>query len=168
MASINITEYKMAVLRDLFNNPEIVTLIDSQDEGFNRDEPDSLIYRNIWPYLRIPDTITVSDCHILIAVDITAPSRYNPTYAKYLTTIWCLCHQERMRVGTRTGTRIDLLSEEVKKMFDGEMKFGFGEYQLLSNREIILNEKFQYRELKFECNDLRHKVTPEGKRHRQD
>ncbi|MCL2020437.1 MAG: hypothetical protein FWG70_11895 [Oscillospiraceae bacterium] len=164
MAIINITDYKMDLIKELTSSSEIIEILDSQADGYIKDEPTSLIYRNLWPYLKVPDIQTSADCHLLIAVDIASVNRLNPTYAKYLITIWCLCHQNRMWVDKRIGTRTDLLAQEVLKLLDGRQNFGFSELRLESNRELILNKNYQYRELKFTCNDLRRSVSPQGKR----
>jgi hypothetical protein len=160
---INLEDYKKEIMMALVKNPDIVDLIDSKSSGYTQGKPDTLIYNNIFPYLRIPETVNIVDTYILLAVDIAGISRYNPTFATYVTTVWCMAHQDRMKVDDRNGTRIDLLSGEVKKMFDGRLNFGFSEFEMISSREVILNEKFQYREMRFECKDQRHKVNPAGK-----
>ena len=148
----------MELLRDLFQCGAVVEGIDSQSPLYTRGEPDSLVYANLFPYLRVPDTQTIADTYIMVAVDVAHISRHNPTYAKYATAIWVLAHQERMRMAGRNGTRIDFLAEQVKALLDGQRKYGFSELQLMSNREIILNEKYQYRELRFGCDDQRRRV----------
>ena len=164
MAIIRVSDYKLELLRDIVGAPEIVDGIDSRSGGVVPGEPESLIYRNVFPYLRIPDTQNKADCYIMLAVDITGINGHNPTYASYLTSIWVLAHQERMRMEGRNGTRIDFLAERVKELFDGKQKFGFSAFELSSSREVILNEKYQYRELRFKCFDQRRPVGGAGRR----
>ena len=57
------------------------------------------------------------------------------------------------------ATRIDYIAKEIADLFSGVRRFGFTEFELLSNREVLLNEKFLYRELVFVCSDLRHPVN---------
>jgi hypothetical protein len=163
MSIININEYKMDLLTDVFNNPKIVEALDSQQTDIIKDEPDSLIYRNLFPYLRIPDTQNKADTYVLLAVDIDRINNSNKTYAIYKVSFWVLAHMDRMQIEGYNSTRIDFIAQELDRMFDGQQKFGFSEFELISNREIILNEKYHYRELIFICNDLRHVVTMTGR-----
>ena len=164
MPIMSINEYKMAILADVYNNPLIVAAIDSQQADVFNDEPDSLMYKNLFPYLRIPDTQNKADTYVLLSVSADRINRNNKTYAIYRTTMWALAHMDRMQMPDHyRATRIDYISEELKKIFDGVYKFGFSEFELLSNREILLNEKYHYRELVYVCKDLRHPVTMLGR-----
>jgi hypothetical protein len=164
MPIINISEYKMAILADIYNNPLIIEAIDSQQTDVFNNEPDSLVYKNIFPYLRIPDTQNKADTYVLLSVNADRINRNNKTYAIYRTTMWALAHMDRMQMPDHyRSTRIDYIGEELKKMFDGGHKFGFSEFELLSNREILLNEKYHYRELVYICRDLRHPVNMLGR-----
>ena len=163
---IDIGEYKQKILSILFNSETIVAGIDSQqptidvdEDGVDPDSPDTLVYNNLFPYLRIPETENEADTYILVAVDIININKTNPTYANYLITFWIMSHQKKMRMKGQNCTRIDYLSKEVKKLFDGNLEFGFNKLELISNKEVILNEKYQYRELRFVCSDQRHPVT---------
>ena len=151
------------MLQDLINTPVIVEAINSQQPDVVTDEPDSLIYRNIFPYIRIPETQSKADTYILLSVDVDRINRNNKTYAMYRTVFWILAHKESMEMDNQNATRIDFISEEIMKLFDGKQKFGFSEFELISNREILLNEKYHYRELVFICNDLRHPVSALGR-----
>jgi len=151
------------MLQDIINTPVIAEAIDSQQPDVVLDEPDSLIYKNIFPYIRIPETQSKADTYILLSVDIDRISRQNKTYAIYRTIFWVLAHKESMEMEDRNATRIDFIGEEIVKLFNGKHKFGFSEFELLSNREILLNEKYHYRELTFICNDLRHPVSMTGR-----
>ena len=161
MPMISVSEYKKEILKDLYNSPLVVKGIDSQQVDVIPDEPDSLLYQNLFPFLRVPETQTMADTYILLSVDIDKINRHNRTYAKYLTTMWILAHVERMQMPAEyQATRIDYLAEVLIDIFNGQRKFGFSDFELQSNREILLNEKYHYRELVFMCDDLRHYVTP--------
>jgi hypothetical protein len=165
MPIISVSKYKAEMLQDIVNTPVIVEAIDSQQPEAVTEEPDSLIYRNIFPYIRIPETQTKADTYILLSVDIDRINRHNKTYAVYRTMFWVLAHKESMEMEGQNATRIDFIGEELIKLFDGKHKFGFSEFELISNREILLNEKYHYRELTFICNDLRHPVSKLGRDH---
>ena len=161
MPMIDVSKYKMELFLDIYNSPKIVEAIDSQQLNVANDEPDTLMYNNLFPYMRVPDTQNKADTYILLSVDIDKINRNNKTYALYQTTIWVLAHVDRMQMAEQyQATRVDYIATELDALFDGQRKFGFSEFELISNREILLNEKYLYRELIFVCNDLRHPVTP--------
>ena len=144
----------MLLLKAFFNTSAIVEGIDSQSDKVDAESPDTLIYENLFPYLRIPDTTTKADTYIMVAVDAVNIHK-NRTYADYRITIWVLAHQHRMRMEGRSATRIDYLSDEIKKVLDRDLQYGFNKLELVANREIILNDKYLYREMRFEVPDLR-------------
>jgi len=161
MPMIDVSKYKMELFSDIYNRPKIVEALDSQQLNVLNDEPDTLMYNNLFPYMRVPDTQNKADTYILLSVDIDKINRNNKTYALYQTTIWVLAHVDRMQMAEQyQATRVDYIATELDTLFDGQRKFGFSEFELISNREILLNEKYLYRELIFVCNDLRHPVTP--------
>ena len=156
---INVSDYKMELLSDMYKNEKIVAGIDSQAPEYVPGEPDSLMYVNLFPFMRVPETQNVADTYILISVDIDRVSRYNGTYARYLTTMWALASMDRMRMPPQYGaTRIDYLAEELTRTFHGQRKFGFSEFELISSKEVLLDVKYLYRELMFVCHDLRQPV----------
>ena len=159
-AFIDISKYKMEILSDIYKNPRIVEAIDSQQTGVTHGEPDTLMYKNLFPYMRVPDTQNIADTYILLSVDIARVSRHNRTYAQYQTTMWALAGVDRMQMPAQYGaTRIDYIAEELRRMFHGQTKFGFSKFELMSNREVLLDVKYLYRELIFLCNDLRQPVA---------
>lgn len=159
MPMIDISAYKKELLSDIINNPRIIEAIGSQQTDVVSEEPDSLLYRNIFPFLRVPNTENMADTYIMLSVDIDKVNQYNKTYAVYRVTMWVMAHVDRMEMEERfQATRIDYISKELDSLFDGQRKFGFSEFELISNREILLNEKFHYRALVFECSDLRRQV----------
>ena len=48
MATLDISAYKMELLTDIYNTPAIVAAIDSQSPEYVKNEPDSLIYANLF------------------------------------------------------------------------------------------------------------------------
>ena len=158
-AMIEISKYKMELLSDIYKNEKIVEAIDSQQTGVIPEEPDTLMYKNLFPYMRVPETQNIADTYILLSVDLDRVNRNNRTYARYVTTMWAMAATDRMQMEERfKATRIDYLAEELTRMFHGQTKFGFSKFELLSNREVLLDVKYLYRELVFRCNDLRRPV----------
>ena len=160
MTILSISAYKMALLSEIYNNPKIVEALDSQQPDVIREEPDTLMYHNLYPYMRIPETQSIADSYILLSVDEERINRNNTTYGVFRTTIWVLAHVDRMQMPEHfKATRIDYIGEELGRMFNRQRKFGFSEFELTLSREVLLDTKFLYRELVFRCNDLRQPVT---------
>lgn len=155
MAMIDISSYKTDIMADIINCAPIVGAVESKSERYDPGAPDTLIYANIFPYLRIPETQNNTETYILIAVDMENVNRVNAAYCDIRITMWVMAHQWHMAMPDKNATRIDYISQELKKLFEGQRKYGFNKLELISNREHILNEKYQYRELIFVTNDLR-------------
>lgn len=157
---IDISKYKMELLSDIYKNPTIVEAIDSQQTGVTPEEPDTLMYRNLFPYMRVPNVQNKADTYILLSVDIDRVNRNNRAYARYRSTLWVMAGLDRMQMPEKySATRIDYIAEELTRMFHGVHKFGFSEFELLSSNEVLLNVNYLYRELVFRCNDLRQPVA---------
>lgn len=134
---------------DILSNKEIIKLVDSSEEGVDENDPQTLIYKNIFPYLRIPSTQTKAMTNILIAVDKVGNLKRNPTFCSVRVTIWVLAHQEHMQVKNKNGNRIDLISDEIEKLFYGSSKYGFSKLKNFPSVEKLLGDKFIYREIIF-------------------
>ena len=149
MATLDISAYKRQLIDSLLGNEKIVAAIESKSANYDPDSPDTLIYENVFPYLRIPDVQMVAETYVLMAVDMISPSRTNEFFVNMRLTIWVMAHQETMRMTGKSSTRIDYIADEIEEMLVNTSEFGYGMLELMSNKEIILNEKYQYRELVF-------------------
>ena len=154
MAMLDISSYKMELLRDIFNSPVIVDAIESQNENVDINSPDTLLYTHLFPYLKIPDTQTSNECYILLACDSVNPNKANKFFKDMRITFWVFCSSDRMRIKGKNSTRIDYIAQELERLFIGQTKYGFGELELVSNRELIYDPKYQYRELIFRTIDV--------------
>ncbi len=144
----------MNIILDILSNKKIVDLIDSKESGYEPQDPQTLIYRNIFPFLKVPDVQTNAMTNILIAVDKLGKHKTNPSYSNVRVTIWVLAHQEHMRMKNKAGSRIDVISDEIEKLFRGSKKYGFSELDDFPNYEKLLSEKFIYREIVFRTSEL--------------
>ena len=153
MALIDISSYKLDLIKDLIASETILTGIDSQQADIH--SPDDYIYKNIYPFAYLPDTETKSDTFILFFVDLPNINRQNPTFADIRLTIWVLVHKDRQQMKEQNASRADYLGEEIRKMLDGSKNYGYGVLDLVASREVILNEKYVYRELIFRTVDMK-------------
>lgn len=186
---IDIGKYKAELLSDIFNNEEIVSLLEVSDTDIrnriDNDEPEALVYKNIFPFLLVPEFEDTADTYIMLGVDSEEPNwRHNQAYCNYQITVWVMCHKDRMEVSKEqvntwkelrqhlkdigrikttdvepgVSSRVDVISQLIMRMWHDESKFGFSPLELMSSKEVVLNVKFYYRELIFECKDLRRRV----------
>lgn len=134
-----IINYKTTAISAIVNTPEIVRAIDPNYIG----NGEGLIYKNIFPYGYIPETVEEAKCYILITVDmphVWSESSY--LFRKVVVSFYIVCHQRLMQTDYG-GTRIDYIAEELEKLFGGSSDFGFGEMELISSTEE--NPDFEHR-----------------------
>jgi len=143
----------MDLIQSFISSKTIVEGIDSQQEGVYY--PDDLIYRNIFPYGYIPSTEGKADAYLLMFVDIPNINRQNTSFVDMRVTLWVLVHKDRQKMKNKPATRADYLAEELRKLLDGNDNFGCGVLQMISNREIILDNSYIYRELIFHTTDMK-------------
>ena len=154
MPAIDIKAYKMKLILDIINSETIVKGLDSKKP--NVYSPEDLLMKNIFPYLHVNFIETVADSYILIGVDQANINSRNPTFADLRITIWVMSHvnHQIMAVGDIAAARNDYVAEEISKVLDGNMNYGYGVLELVASRENILNEDYQYRELIFHTVDF--------------
>ena len=176
--SHRIDDYKKELMLTMCGSADLVKAIDSQaplknadnTEGYDPRYPNTLVWNNIIPALRIIGKTSTnitqkrSDAYILIGCDILNINKYNPTYAKYRVTFRILVHTNRMYVEGRAGTRLDWIYEELKELFDGSQTIGFSEFELERRVEDVYDETFFVCDMTFYTDDLRHPVTKKKER----
>ena len=168
--SHRIDDYKKEIMLTMCGSAALVKAIDSQaplknsdgSEGYDPGYPNTLVWNNIIPTLRITGKSSTNttqkraDAYILIGCDILNINKYNPTYAKYRVTFRILVHTNRMYVEGLAGTRLDWIYEELKDLFDGSTKIGFSEFALDRRIEDVYDEDFFVCDMTFFTDDLRH------------
>ena len=152
-----IIQYKNRIIKDLLHNEdstlshELVSVI---DENFLGAE-DDLIYRNIFPYARIPDTQTEARCYITMTVDMPKVSTKNYFFKDMLITIHVIVHEEKMKMPANySANRADYIGSIINKMFNGNKNYGNVSLEYVSDIEEILLNKFFVRSIRFRCNEL--------------
>lgn len=161
MARIDLSSYKMDLMLDIIDSPEIVAAIDCPTDGkdgYDPESPDTLIYKRIFPYLRVPSVETKAATYILMAVDVNNINTHNKAFHDIRITLWVMSHQDHMKMPDRSATRIDYISDLVKDVLIDQTKYGLGNLEMSSNREMILNANYLYREMIFYTTDLRKSV----------
>lgn len=145
--SFEISDYKNKVILALLNDEQIVNVINASEED--------LVYTHIFPYLYMPETLTVVSTYITMSVDIPKISS-NGIWSYPRLTIYIISHQSAMEldIPTVSATRIDYLSGLVDKLLNNNSDFGYGRLKLTSNVESSVNSTHKCRQLTFIATDI--------------
>ena len=158
MANENtITSYKNRVIRDILHNAddslstEIVMAINPDYVGCE----DELIYRNIFPYLKIPDVQTMKESYITMAVNMPKVSTKNYFFKDMLITINVLVHEDCMKMDDGySSTRADYMGERINRIFNQNRNYGTVALEVVSDEESIVLNKYFMRSMRFRCNEM--------------
>ena len=153
-----IIDYKNKIINDILFNKEdsslsrdIVTAID--EEYLECD--DEFIYRNIFPYLRIPSVETEARSYITMSVDMPKVSTKNYFFKDMVITINVIVHEEMMKMPDGySATRADYIASIINKIFNQSKNYGNVPLEYVSDVESIMLNRFIVRTLRFRCNEL--------------
>ena len=118
-----LSKYKIEIMKRLCLSKEIQSLIlfsESENQG------KEMMYKNIFPYAFIPDTVT--DASTFICFDLEIQRVQNRTFKDINMLFWIFTHQSLMR--TDNGIRTDIIANEVDKILNGNKNFGLGTSEL--------------------------------------
>ena len=147
--SLEIVRYKQQLTSLIINNEKIVKLINEEDI----ENPEDLIYHNIYDFVRVPETIDEERTYICLKVDVPEVYRSSFLFKQLIITIYIISHQNQM-ITEYGGTRIDLISALVDKMLNGRKDIGKKKLELISNIEDGIGSKHRCRILKFKASDI--------------
>ena len=118
-----LSKYKIEIMKRLCLNAKIQSLIllpESQKGG------KEMMYKNIFPYSFVPDTVVNSSTFICFDLEIQRVE--NRTFKDINILFWIFTHQSLMR--TNEGIRTDLIASEVDKILNGNRDLGLGTVEL--------------------------------------
>ena len=147
--SSEIIRYKQQLTSLVINNEAIVKLINEQDI----DNPEDLIYHNVYDFVRIPETIDEERTYICFKVDVPEVYRSSFLFKQLIITVYVISHQKQM-ITEYGGTRIDLIGALIDKMLNGRRDIGKKKLELISNIEDGVGSKHRCRILKFKAEDI--------------
>lgn len=154
MNSYEIGEYKQKVMRRLLEDAELVKLVDPNGIA---EYPDDLLYTNLFPYGRIPDTEQETSVYITVVVNVPSIDKKNDLIRYVDFKIRIYSHADLMHVRGSGSDRIDLIAAHVDEMLNESYDFGIGYLRLTSNTEHTLDSKHHFRELIFRTDTLNYK-----------
>ena len=136
------SQLKKAFAKLLYENQNVVTLIDDKDIIY----PDDLLGTHIFPQLKIE--FTEQEIGTYIGLNISYPSVLkNELYKNYILTILIVSH-DNFNIMNNGDSRVDLLGEEITNIFNWNNEIGFT-LELKSDFERVLDKTHYCRELIF-------------------
>lgn len=150
-------DYKNQLIADLLTNTEVVRLLN--DEYVTSENPGSLVYKQIYPFEYIPDTIEHGQTFICCDVDIQ--KSINKTFLQPVLYIWVFSHKSKLRLQDG-GVRTDRLCSEIAKTIDGSRYYGLGELDLYSAKRFAPIADYQGKVLVFQAQEF-NRPSPTGK-----
>lgn len=150
-------DYKNRLMEDLLTSPEILRLL--SDDCVAAGAPEELMYRQVFPFEYIPETVEHGSTFICCDVDIQ--QSVNKTYLIPVLYIWEFTHKSKMRL-PEGGVRTDRLASEIAKEINGSRFYGLGELGLYSVKRFVPSADFQGKVMTFNAIDF-NRLSPTGK-----
>lgn len=150
-------DYKDRVMSDLLTNKEIVRLLDDDEKGISN--PEELVYKQVFPYEYVPETITHGQTFICCDVDIQKVM--SKTFLAPYLYIWVFTHKSKIKLRDG-GVRTDKLCSEIAEVLNGSRYYGLGELELNSVRRFYPIADYLGRVLTFNATDF-NRLSPSGK-----
>lgn len=166
-----VTNLKLAIIKELVKDEDIFHAIDSS-EIKNFKNANKLVHKHIFPYGRVPETITETMTLITIQVHIREGRSRNRIFIVPTIEFRIYSHQDHMEVKNIPkilDTRNDYLSRLIDHKFNGRTSFGdnknsqydistYGSLDLVLNEESSTTQGFLYRRMLFETKDLNNSI----------
>lgn len=149
--SDSITEWKDIAISRFLGDEDILMALDVTDDEIE----EGLTYKRVFPHLYIPDTVEETSSFINVEVrvpDISSSGVW--VYPELIVDV--IVHQNKMKLDIPgiSATRADYLSQLIDRELNGSMDFGVGKLVLVSNEPGSVNDKFRFRRLTFEAQDV--------------
>ena len=148
----DIITMKRLIKNTLIEDKDILIALHNPD--IDLDSPDDFLDKNIYGFIRIPETQDVAKNFICFTVDDIEEHRFNEVMKVQNIQFNCICHLDEMK--TEYGIdRHDLLGYLVRDNFNWTNKFGL-QFKLIYNKESAIDSDYYCRTLKFEATKVNH------------
>lgn len=150
-------DYKNQLAEDLLTDETIVRLL--SDDCTVTENPEQLMYKQVFPYEYVPETLEHGQTFICCDVDIQ--QSYNKTFLQPILYVWVFTHKSKLRLPDG-GVRTDRLASEITKALNGSRNYGLGELDIYSVKRFAPITDYQGKVLLFRATDF-NRFTPNGK-----
>lgn len=121
-----LSKYKIEIMKRLCLSEKIQSLILLSEPQNTEYQGKEMMYKNIFPYAFVPDTVT--SARTFICFDLEVQRVENRTFKDIDILFWTFTHQSLMRTGE--GVRPDLVANEIDKIINGNRDLGLGTVEL--------------------------------------
>lgn len=153
-------DYKNQFMNDILTKEEIVRLL---DDTISLEHAEELVYKQVFPFEYIPDTIEHGHTFICCDVDIQSPSYRSQTsktlFYSPVISIWVMSHKSKL-VLPKGGVRTDRLCSEICKAINGSMYYGIGKLNLYSVKRFAPVVDFQGKVMTFTTTEWNQPYNP--------
>ena len=147
--------YKNHLMEDLLTDEEILRLL--SDDAVSIPESEELMYKQVFPYEYIPDTVQVGKTFICSDVDVASSD--GTTFLYPTLYIWVFTHKSLLRL-PEGGVRTDNLCSAIAKAINGSHRYGQGELNLYGLKRFAPMTDFQGKCMIFHAKDFNHLYNP--------
>lgn len=147
-------DYKNQLMEDLLTHKDIVALV---NESVDLKKAKSLVYKQIFPYEYVPETIEEGKTFICCDVDIQ--KAVNKTYLLPTLYVWVFTHKSKLRL-PEGGVRTDKLCSKIAGAINGSRYYGLGELDLYSIKRFAPMTDFQGKVMIFTATDFNRLHNP--------
>lgn len=147
-------DYKNQLMEDLLTHKDIVALIDDTVELKNANR---LVYRQVFPYEYIPQTVEEGKTFVCCDVDIQ--KTVNQTFLLPTLYVWVFTHKSKLRL-PEGGVRTDKLCSKIAGTINGSREYGLGELDLYSVKRFAPMTDFQGKVMTFTAKDFNRLYNP--------
>ena len=142
----DIIRKKRIIAELLYSDPDIIEVLDNKE--LDPTCPDTYLYENIFPFIRIPGTQDVSKNFITFMLDDMETAQINKSMKSQFLKVVIFVHKDLVK--TKYGAeRHDLLAYLVRDVFHLSNKLGL-QLVMLSDREGVTDTDYCTRTLQFE------------------
>lgn len=153
-----IEDYRSVITNTILSNETIVKVL--SNDTLDLESADELLWEHLVPQQYIPDTITETGSYILYDMDekvLYSKGSTKGTYTELTLYFWVLTHKDMPKYKGRL--RNDILSRELKKMFNETDGLGIAKNHLIHNSIYNTpNYKYMGRLLAFRITDWSDKI----------
>ena len=150
-------DYKNRLTQDLLTSKQIVRLLSDDYEDI--DKPETLVYKQVFPYEYVAETVEHGYTFICCEVEVQKIS--SKTFMSPTLYVWVFTHKSKMRL-PEGGVRVDKLCSEIAKTINGSRYYGLGELDLYSVRRFAPITDYQGKVMSFQAKEF-NRFTPTGK-----
>ncbi len=142
----DIVRKKRLIAEILYSDPDIIEMLDNAH--LDPSYPEEYVYKNIFPFIRIPGTQDESKNFICFTVDDMETMTHNPVMKSQYIQFVVFVHKDLIH--TQYGVaRHDILGFIIRDIFHLSNKLG-PQMELISNKEYVTDTDYLTRTLRFE------------------